>query len=66
MLLTTNEVAHVLRLDVRTIKRHLEAGVIPGKKIGKVWRVRSADLSDMTGIPIADIERQAQEVEYVD
>lgn len=43
-LLTPEEVAEILRLDLRTVRRHLRDGVLVGIKVGRVWRVRPADL----------------------
>ena len=39
-ILTPKEVAEILKMTERTVVRHLMNGIIPGKKIGVVWRVR--------------------------
>jgi excisionase family DNA binding protein len=43
-LLTVAEVAHWLRVDVRTIYRWLRAGQLPSLRVGRGWRVRRRDV----------------------
>ena len=44
-LLTPDEAAELLRLDVTTVKDWARAGRLPGAvKIGKAWRVKRDDL----------------------
>ena len=43
-LLTLAEAAAYLRVHRRTMSRLLRQGVVPGTKIGRQWRVRTADL----------------------
>jgi len=43
-LLTTQEVANILKVTVRTVYSLLESGELPGVKIGRVWRVSEDDL----------------------
>ncbi len=43
-LLTPQEAADYLRVSLRTIRRHLAAGTIRGRRVGKLWRIRKADL----------------------
>jgi excisionase family DNA binding protein len=43
-LFTAEQVAAILQLSPKTIKDWLRAGKLPGYKIGRVWRVRQADL----------------------
>ena len=43
-LLTLAEAAAYLRVHRRTMARLLRQGVVPGTKIGRQWRVRTADL----------------------
>lgn len=43
---TAPETAGVLHLDHRTVLRGLEAGEIPGFKVGRVWRVPTAWLRE--------------------
>ena len=43
-LLTTQEVANILKVTVRTVYSLLESGELQGVKIGRVWRVSEDDL----------------------
>jgi len=43
-LLNTAEVARILRLEVATIRKLLAKGELPGRRIGRDWRVDSATL----------------------
>lgn len=43
-LLTAGEVAAILRLNPQVVTRKLQAGEIPGYRIGKEWRVDRAQL----------------------
>ncbi len=43
-LLTAGEVAELLRMNLQVIQRKLQAGEIPGYRIGKEWRVDRAQL----------------------
>ncbi len=43
-LMTPREAAEYLRVSLRTIRRHLAAGTIRGRRVGKLWRIRKADL----------------------
>jgi excisionase family DNA binding protein len=45
-LLTAKEVADVLKMNPQVVLRKLQAGEIPGYKIGKEWRVSKAKLID--------------------
>lgn len=38
-LLTVNQVAELLQVTPRTIRRNIDWGDIPAKKIGRVWRI---------------------------
>lgn len=37
--LTVNQVAALLQVEPRTIRRNIEFGDIPARKIGRVWRI---------------------------
>ena len=37
--LTVRQVAQLLQVEPRTIRRNIERGDIPAKKIGRVWRI---------------------------
>jgi excisionase family DNA binding protein len=43
-LLTVEQAAAILQLSPKTIKDWLRAGKLPGCKIGRLWRVKQADL----------------------
>jgi excisionase family DNA binding protein len=43
-LLTTEQAAAILQLTPKTIKDWLRAGKLTGCKMGRLWRVREADL----------------------
>lgn len=43
-LLTTQEVASILKVTVRTVYSLLESGELQGVKVGRVWRVSEDDL----------------------
>lgn len=43
-LLTLKQAAEYLHVHINTVQRHVGVGGIPGRKIGKVWRFRMADL----------------------
>ncbi len=48
-LYTSAEVAGLLRLNVQVVQRKLQAGEIPGYRIGKEWRVERAQLLEWLG-----------------
>lgn len=37
--LTVNQVADLLQVDERTIRRNIGFGSVPAKKIGRIWRI---------------------------
>lgn len=43
---TPEEVAKLLKLDVSTVYRWLNAGKLGGLQFGKKWRIRDEDLRD--------------------
>jgi excisionase family DNA binding protein len=45
MLLTTREVAARLRLNVEVVRRKLRRGEIPGRKVGRLWRIDDDELA---------------------
>jgi hypothetical protein len=47
---TAPETAQVLRSDERTVRRALEAGQIPGFRVGVTWRVPVAWLREQAGL----------------
>ncbi len=46
-LLTTSEVAAILRVHVQTVYRLADEGVIPGIRIGRSWRFRKKEILDL-------------------
>ena len=42
--LTTEEAAELLQIRVQTVLEWLRLGRIPGKKVGKAWRIREDEL----------------------
>jgi excisionase family DNA binding protein len=44
--LTVKEAATLLRLHPTTVHRHLNAGILPGNRIGQKWRIRRTDLDE--------------------
>ena len=45
------QVASILGRDERTIRRAIEAGKIPGQKIGAKWAVPTSWLREQAGVP---------------
>jgi len=43
-ILTVEQTAALLQINYETCRRYLNAGKIPGRKIGKQWRVVESDL----------------------
>lgn len=48
-LMTTNELAEYLHLNRATIQKHAKDGVIPGIRIGRVWRFRQDTIDEWLG-----------------
>jgi excisionase family DNA binding protein len=45
-LLTLNETARLLRLDPRTVRRHIRCGELPAVKVSGVWRLDVVHLNE--------------------
>jgi len=43
--LTPQEVSHLLRVSVYTVRRWIKEGDLPAYKVGRGWRISEADLS---------------------
>ncbi len=43
-ILTTEEVAELMKVSYNTARKWIKAGRIPGREIGRVWRVVESDL----------------------
>jgi hypothetical protein len=54
---TAAEIARRLRKDVRTIRRWIELGQLPGGRLGGRWYVyTSRELGTMLGVRAGDVE----------
>ena len=51
-LITADAAAKILRLHPKTVKRLARTGVIPGMRIGRVWRFRASALDDWMNIQL--------------
>ncbi len=45
--LTVQEVAAILRVDVKTVRNWLGSGTLQGVRVGGVWRVREDAISSL-------------------
>lgn len=41
----------MLQMNARVVRRMLAAGKLPGRRIGRLWRVSAADLKDFMSNP---------------
>jgi excisionase family DNA binding protein len=46
-LLVVREVADLLRISPGTIVKYAKKGIIPGKKVGTVWRFQRAEIEKL-------------------
>ncbi|MBI5443605.1 MAG: helix-turn-helix domain-containing protein [Deltaproteobacteria bacterium] len=46
VLLNTLEVADILRIEVGTVRKLLHKGQLPGRKLGRDWRVDEGELQN--------------------
>lgn len=46
-IITLNDASILLQIPEDTLRRHLEAGTIPGTKIGRQWRLDKEKLQKM-------------------
>jgi excisionase family DNA binding protein len=44
LLLTTEEVAELLRVHENTVRQLIASGKLPATKVGRAWRVKKADV----------------------
>jgi excisionase family DNA binding protein len=47
--LTPQQVAKKLQLHAGVVRRMLAAGRLPGRRVGRVWRVSSVELREFMG-----------------
>lgn len=62
--LKLDEVASALGLDFRAVKRLAEAGDLPGREVGGIWKFRSAEVAEWAGrhlgtFPAGELRRRA-------
>ncbi len=62
-LYTLLEAADALRLSENTIRRHIKAGRLPARKIGKVWRVAEPSLRALAGVETQTAEAAEKSAE---
>src|SRR5580698_9041483 len=51
-LLSVEQVAEILKLNVRTIRSYVRSGTLKAMRIGKQYRIALADLEAFTGQPV--------------
>ncbi|MDO8585432.1 MAG: helix-turn-helix domain-containing protein [Armatimonadota bacterium] len=57
--LTVEQAAEYLQLSPYTVRQWLRSGKIPGRKIGRVYRILESDLEALVGaVPVESTERQ--------
>jgi len=56
--LTVQEVANYLRIDIRTVYRLAKRGDIPCIKIGRQWRFNRDDIKEMVSGSLRNKERE--------
>jgi len=52
-LLSIEQVAQILTLNVRTVRQYVRNGALRATRIGKQYRIASSDLEAFTGRPVA-------------
>ncbi len=50
-ILTLEQAAEVMQLKPETIRRYLKSGKLPGRKVGKQWRIAEDDLINLVSEP---------------
>lgn len=56
--LTVEQTAEKLQMTARVIRKHLRTGKLPGRKIGKSWRVLESDLDTYVGMGESERPKQ--------
>jgi len=56
--LTVQEVANYLRIDIRTVYRLAKRGDIPCIKIGRQWRFKRDDIKELVSGSLRNKERE--------
>jgi excisionase family DNA binding protein len=55
-LLSVEQVAEILKLNVRTIRNYVRSGALKATRIGKQYRIALADLEVFTGQPVESLD----------
>ena len=58
--LTVEQVAEYLQVSPYTVRAWIRQGKIPGRKIGRVYRVLDSDVEALVGAPVPPIEMEAR------
>ena len=45
-ILTAQEAAELLKVNLQVVRRYLQQGKLPGRKIGKHWRILESELEE--------------------
>ena len=56
--LTVEQVAEYLQVSPYTVRAWIRRGKIPGRKIGRVYRVLDSDVENVVGAPVPTIETE--------
>ena len=59
-LLSVEQVAEILKLNVRTIRNYVRSGALKATRIGKQYRIGLADLETFTGRPVESHDDRAR------
>ncbi|KAB8320449.1 helix-turn-helix domain-containing protein [Tolypothrix campylonemoides VB511288] len=60
-LLTTSEIAEILRVHQRTVQRWISSNRLKATKVGpKIWRVRKQDLDEFLASPDNNNQEEAE------
>jgi excisionase family DNA binding protein len=65
-LYSVEQVAERLGLHVRTVRGYVRDGRLKAKRIGKQYRISSADLESFTGTPLSAPNRDVPRTRYVE
>ena len=57
-ILTVEEVAQKLKVKPFTVREYLKKGIIPGKKIGKQWRILDSELELFFRLPVLKSKKE--------
>src|SRR5690349_7723925 len=63
-LMSVEQVASILGVHVRTVRRYLREGLLKGARIGKQYRIAAADLAQLTGSTTGLAEEPVRRVRH--